>query len=388
MESVPVSPLISAGQQTLVPYCDASGYSNLVRHLQVLTGQNSGRPLSQEARGLAMTINYCQYGVGTRDSLSGVDSESSHGLFLEGPLNTIEPPQRWPGLSFTDLEFFLQDPVPTSEVIEDTSEAGISDEGNADAGSSDDDNDVVKADNDSPRPVTVNSQGRSAFSCGGSPISPYHILTAAHCVIADDRFPQVVRLGEVDFDRLDEGQAYDFDIVEIHIHPEYKLPQKYNDIAIITLKQKIEVDIEIVPYCLPLEQLDLRDGTRCTVSGWGVDGANDEESRILHEIEVEVVDKVQCEESYTMLEELQPLFSFQYPRGIADSTLCAGRINSVCRGDSGGPLILTTGEDQQTEVGVVSTGFGCFDTRFPGIYTRVDQYLPWIDQITRGTCDS
>lgn len=47
------------------------------------------------------------------------------------------------------------------------------------------------------------------------------------------------------------------------------------------------------------------------------------------------------------------------------------------KGDSGGPLVLNEGGIMQ-EVGVVSTGYGCGEARFPSIYTRVDKYTQWI----------
>lgn len=54
------------------------------------------------------------------------------------------------------------------------------------------------------------------------------------------------------------------------------------------------------------------------------------------------------------------------------------------QGDSGGPLVLQ--DPLETLVGVVSTGYGCGDPHYPGIYSRVDAYLDWIDAQVFGYC--
>ncbi|XP_037776281.1 clotting factor B-like [Penaeus monodon] len=157
---------------------------------------------------------------------------------------------------------------------------------------------------------------------------------------------------------------------------------RYNDIAIITLKQKVEFTAAVRPYCLPRRDLQL-DGRVCTVSGWGRTSSNDLASTILHNVEVEVLPQVECAETYSSAGDI---FATEYPEGITDSLLCAGKLADVCRGDSGGPLVLTEFLTMHT-VGVVSTGYGCGDAKFPGIYTRVDQYTQWINDELYGGCD-
>lgn len=57
--------------------------------------------------------------------------------------------------------------------------------------------------------------------------------------------PSVVRLGEVDFERVDESQAFDYEVEAIQVHEEYALPARYNDIAIITLKYEVSSQYSI-----------------------------------------------------------------------------------------------------------------------------------------------
>ena len=52
-----------------------------------------------------------------------------------------------------------------------------------------------------------------------------------------------------------------------------------------------------------------------------------------------------------------------------------GQIDS-CQGDSGGPLVC-----DKKLVGIVSFGKGCARPNFPGVYTKLEKYTKWIDDI-------
>merc|ERR1712130_467618 len=55
-----------------------------------------------------------------------------------------------------------------------------------------------------------------------------------------------------------------------------------------------------------------------------------------------------------------------------------GRKSDSCQGDSGGPLICVEGRKPVLR-GIVSFGKGCGRPGLPGIYTRVSNYVEWID---------
>lgn len=54
-----------------------------------------------------------------------------------------------------------------------------------------------------------------------------------------------------------------------------------------------------------------------------------------------------------------------------------GEGKDACEGDSGSPLMDANG----LQVGIVSWGGGCGVAALPGVYTRVSNYISWIESI-------
>ncbi|XP_058280226.1 transmembrane protease serine 7 isoform X5 [Hirundo rustica] len=208
-----------------------------------------------------------------------------------------------------------------------------------------------------------------AAYCGASVISKEWLVSAAHCFqgskLADPRAWRA-HLG-----MQTQGRARFVSAVRRIVVHEYYNSRNYDyDIALLQLSTPWPDTMSrlIQPICLPPSSHKARSGDKCWITGWGQkQEADDEGSAVLQKAEVEIIDQTLCHTTYGI---------------ITARMFCAGLSSGKrdgCKGDSGGPLSCQiNGDGKWFLTGIVSWGYGCGRPNFPGVYTRVSNFAPWI----------
>uniref|UniRef100_T1GX01 Peptidase S1 domain-containing protein n=1 Tax=Megaselia scalaris TaxID=36166 RepID=T1GX01_MEGSC len=146
-------------------------------------------------------------------------------------------------------------------------------------------------------------------------------------------------------------------------HEHFNARSAANDIALVKLPQRVEFSKSIQPATLPYQfKNNNLEGYKVIASGWGSE--NDYSSDMQY-TDLKVIDNQECVKEYNS-------------NIIKSSVLCAKGVHheTVCTGDSGGPLALKGGN---VVVGVTSFGpaDGCL-MNVAGGFSRVTHYLDWI----------
>ncbi|KAL1489984.1 hypothetical protein ABEB36_013904 [Hypothenemus hampei] len=187
--------------------------------------------------------------------------------------------------------------------------------------------------------------------------------------------PQMVKLGAVNL-KDTENYVQEIIIEKFVNHPEYKRPKKYHDIAILFLRKSATFSAFVRPACLNTVEEIVYPQAKAT--GYGKtshDGLDT--SQILLKVDLDIIPNSICCKYLRFRKH-------EMPENLVKQMMCAGDLKEgrdTCQGDSGGPLQVVLNEPycMYSIIGVISFGQFCGMKYSPGVYTKVDQYVPWIE---------
>ncbi|MFT7799312.1 hepatocyte growth factor isoform X2 [Arapaima gigas] len=213
----------------------------------------------------------------------------------------------------------------------------------------------------------VSIQKGNSHWCGGSLIREEWVLTDRQCFSScvPDLSEYRVWLGflHLNDSGSDASRKQELKISRVICGPEG------SNLALLKLSQQALQTEHVRTIQLPVAGCSIKEGTNCTMYGWGETKGTGHEG-VMKAVQLPIVSNEKC---------------YEYHKGnlqITESKICAGgrKDEGGCERDYGGPLVCQEGESKVV-LGVSIHGRGCALHNRPGIFVNVPFYSEWIHKV-------
>ncbi|KAK9510829.1 hypothetical protein O3M35_005529 [Rhynocoris fuscipes] len=219
-----------------------------------------------------------------------------------------------------------------------------------------------------PFAVSLQYKSSNFHFCGGTLISTYFVISAAHCIGSTKPSSVVAVMGNHD----ERQRQISHKVKAITKHPHYSNQNHEYDAALLELETKVEYTDFVGPACLPTRDPKI-DGQYVTAMGWGRMDKSEYATKnkyILKKTRLRVVDITSCSIDW--------VYHWDIP---AARVICTwGNHTGVLPGDSGGTVVWRDPEtNRYTLVGMPAL----IGSSRPDAHTAVHQLYDWIQEVIK-----
>ncbi len=225
--------------------------------------------------------------------------------------------------------------------------------------------------------ITARTGAHAGFSCSGTVVSPYVVLTAGHCVESPEiglltpAAAYTVTTGSSDVEDKTTGQR--LKVSRAVVSPRFSpFGSLRGDAGLLILKTPTSAPP--ISLAHPLDAGLEVGGAAVMVAGWGLTSGEAEQAPTkLRWGSTKLQGGAYCRHHVEVP-----------PKRYSESTqLCSFEpqpgASSPCYGDSGGPLFTQTPQGTPVQIGITSFGSAGCRQNSANVFTRVDRLSSWVD---------